>query len=56
MFKAIISFTPQGGKTKVTLRLILADASERPAYISFGAVEGGYQNLARLDAYLNAQH
>ena len=56
MFKAIISFTPQGGKTKVTLRLILADASERPAYISFGAVEGGYQNLARLDAYLGAHH
>ena len=54
MFKAVISFEPQGQQTRVTLRLILADASERPTYVAFGAVEGGYQNLARLDAYLAA--
>ena len=53
LFKAVISFESQGDKTRVALRLILADASERPHYVSFGAVEGGYQNLARLDAWLN---
>lgn len=55
LFKAVISFVGEGEKTGVNLRLILGDAKERPAYIAFGAVEGGYQNLARLDAYLTAK-
>ena len=52
LFKAVIGFEPQGEKTRVSLRLILGDAAERPHYVSFGAVEGGYQNLERLDAWL----
>lgn len=56
MFKAVIGFEPQGAKTRVALRLILGDAAQRPHYVSFGAVEGGYQNLERLDAFLLAQH
>ena len=52
MFKAVIGFTAEGGMTRVNLRLILADAKQRPDYIAFGAVEGGYQNLERLEAYL----
>ncbi len=56
LFKAVISFAPQGGKTRVSLRLILADAAQRPNYVAFGAVEGGYQNLARLDAFIASEH
>lgn len=53
-FKAEIRFVPEGRTTRVTLKLILGDASERPGYVAFGAVEGGYQNLARLEAWLVA--
>ena len=52
MFKAVIGFASEGGMTRVNLRLILEDAKQRPDYIAFGAVEGGYQNLERLEAYL----
>jgi uncharacterized protein YndB with AHSA1/START domain len=55
LFKAIISFVAEGKMTRVNLRLILRDAGQRPHFISFGAVEGGYQNLARLDAWLDAR-
>ncbi|MFO1121593.1 MAG: SRPBCC family protein [Hyphomicrobiales bacterium] len=55
LFKAIISFRADGDGTRVTLRLILRDAAQRPHFIGFGAVEGGYQNLARLDAWLDAR-
>ncbi len=52
MFKAEISFASVGSSTRVNLRLILKDAAERPTYVKFGAVEGGYQNLERLDKWL----
>lgn len=55
LFKAVITFEPQAGATRVTLRLILSDANQRPDYVAFGAVEGGYQNLARLEAWLSSQ-
>lgn len=55
MFKAEITFGDEGGGTRVVLRLILADAAERPRFIGFGAVEGAYQNLDRLSAYLAAR-
>jgi uncharacterized protein YndB with AHSA1/START domain len=51
-FKAEITFAGLGEATDVHLRLILPDAAQRPGYVGFGAVEGGYQNLARLEAYL----
>jgi uncharacterized protein YndB with AHSA1/START domain len=53
LFKAEIRFAPEGDSTRVTLKLILADASQRPGYVAFGAVEGGYQNLARLEKWLD---
>ena len=56
MFKAEIGFVPEGSATRVTLRLILADAAQRPGYVAFGAVEGGYQNLARLEDWLGANN
>ena len=52
LFKAEISFAPAGEATDVRLRLILPDAAQRPSYVQFGAVEGGYQNLARLEAFM----
>jgi len=50
-FKAVISFVSEGGKTRVTLRMILADARQRQGMLAFGALEGGWQNLARLESY-----
>jgi uncharacterized protein YndB with AHSA1/START domain len=55
MFRAVITFASEGAGTRVNLKLILNDARERPGYVGFGAVEGGYQNLERLDAWLEAQ-
>ncbi len=52
MFKAEIRFDAEGSSTRVTLKLTLKDAAERPHYIKFGAVEGGYQNLERLEKWL----
>ena len=46
----------EGGKTRVTLRLIIANAEHRDEMVAFGAVEGGWQTLARLDAYLGKQN
>lgn len=54
-FKGVITFAAAGEATDVHLRLILPDAAQRPTYIGFGAVEGGYQNLERLDAYLSGR-
>lgn len=53
MFKAEILFTEEGAKTRVSLRLILADAAQRDEMVAFGAVEGGWQTLSRLAAYLS---
>lgn len=53
MFKAEIQFAEEQGGTRVTLRLTLADAAQRPDFVRFGAVEGGYDTLARLDAWLD---
>lgn len=55
LFDAVISFTSKGDATEVHLRLILPDAAQRPHFVGFGAVEGAYQNLARLDAYLEGK-
>jgi uncharacterized protein YndB with AHSA1/START domain len=52
MFKAVISFKEEGAKTRVTLRLTLHDQAQRPHFVGFGAVEGGYQTLGRLASYL----
>lgn len=55
LFKAEISFAAAGAATDVCIRLMLEDSKQRPGYVKFGAVEGGYQNLARLDRYLNGE-
>jgi uncharacterized protein YndB with AHSA1/START domain len=54
MFKADIRFEEEAGKTRVTLQLTIADPAQRDKMIAFGAVEGGWQTLSRLAAYLEA--
>lgn len=52
LFRAEILFAEEAGGTRVTLRLTLNSAAERPHFVRFGAVEGGYDTLARLDGVL----
>lgn len=52
MFKAVISLQAEGGRTRVRLQLTVKDPQHREDMVAFGAVEGGWQNLSRLDAYL----
>jgi uncharacterized protein YndB with AHSA1/START domain len=51
-FRAVVSFEEQGRKTRVSLRLKVADRATRDGFVNFGAVEGGYETLGRLGAYL----
>ncbi|MGB8818345.1 MAG: SRPBCC family protein [Rhizobiaceae bacterium] len=55
MFEGCIRLEAQGAKTLVTLSLLLPTSEAREAAVKFGAVEGGEQNLARLDAYVQAE-
>jgi uncharacterized protein YndB with AHSA1/START domain len=52
MFQGSISFEASGKTTQVTLRLLFDSISERDEGITFGAVKGAEQNLARLDGYV----
>ena len=52
MFEGCIYLEAQGSKTLVTLSLFFPSTEARDATVKFGAVEGGEQNLARLDAYM----
>jgi uncharacterized protein YndB with AHSA1/START domain len=51
-FRATITFSAQGRKTKVTMRALFASAEARAASVKFGAIEGGVQTLARLDQHV----
>jgi len=51
-FHVTITFAPQDDKTLITLRSLFNSAEHREAAKQFGAVEGGQQTLARLDAHL----
>lgn len=53
MFKAEIRLEAEGGKTRMKLHLTLTDAKLREDMVAFGAVEGAWQTLSRLDAYLS---
>ena len=53
-FRSTITLESSGGKTKVTLRVVFPNADEYQRAKEFGAVEGGQQTLARLDAYVKA--
>lgn len=50
-FDGQISLEDRGTQTLVTLTLVFPSPEARDATLKFGAVEGGKQTLARLDAY-----
>lgn len=52
-FQGSMSFTDAGEGTTVTIRLIFPTKAERDRTVAqYGAIEGGKQTLAKLDAYL----
>ena len=53
MFNVTITFDDEGGKTALTMRAVFKTAAAREFVVrERGAVEGGKQTLARLDAYV----
>ncbi len=53
LFKNEVTFVAMDGKTELTMRLTCEDADWLAGMKKFGAVEGGQQTLARLDAYIS---
>jgi uncharacterized protein YndB with AHSA1/START domain len=52
-FHTTATFADQGGKTRLTLRMVFETAAERDNVAErYGAVEGGQQTLERLGEYL----
>jgi uncharacterized protein YndB with AHSA1/START domain len=51
-FEATVTFEDLGGRTGLTLRMVLPTAEDRAQKVKFGAVELGYQTLDRLAAHL----
>jgi uncharacterized protein YndB with AHSA1/START domain len=52
-FHATVDFAEEGGKTRVTLRMVFATKAERDNTVErFGAVEGAKQTFERLAQYL----
>jgi len=51
-FHVTVTFDEEDGKTKLTMRILLASAEERERVVKFGAIEGGKQTLGRLEAHL----
>lgn len=51
-FRVTVTFDEEGGKTRLTLRLVFASVAERDRAVEFGALEGGNQTLERLAEYL----
>lgn len=51
-FHVTVTFDDEGGRTRVTQRMLFATAAQRDATVKFGAVELGHQTLDRLAAYL----
>jgi uncharacterized protein YndB with AHSA1/START domain len=52
-FRMTVTFEEQGGKTKLTMRMLFETAAEHDQAVKvFGAIEGAKQTLKRLDEYL----
>jgi uncharacterized protein YndB with AHSA1/START domain len=52
LFQGTISLEPEADRTRITITLLFQTTEARDATLEFGAVEGGKQTLARLEAYL----
>ncbi len=54
MFEATITFIENDGGTLITMRSLFLTKEARDLVVEkYGAIDGGHQTLARLDAYLN---
>ena len=53
-FEGAITLRTEGEGTRITITLTFPTPEAREATLKFGAVEGGRQTLARLDAYVTA--
>ncbi len=51
-FHVTVTFAERGGKTQLTQRMVFPTTAARDATVAFGAVELGYQTLARLAEHL----
>lgn len=52
-FQATATFDEQGGKTKLTMRMVFDTAAERDRTVQvFGAIEGAKQTLERLNQHV----
>jgi len=52
-FQVTVTFTEQGGKTRVEMRMVFPSVKARDYVVeTYGAVEGLNQTLARLEEYL----
>lgn len=51
-FHVTVTFGDEGGKTRLTMRMVFATAEQREGAIGFGAVELGHQTLDRLAEHL----
>ncbi len=52
-FQTTVTFAEEGGKTRLTMRMVFETAAERDHVAEkYGAVEGGKQTLERLGEYL----
>ncbi len=53
MFHTTVTFDDEGGKTALTMRAVFKTAAAREFVVrERGAIEGGKQTIARLDAYV----
>jgi uncharacterized protein YndB with AHSA1/START domain len=51
-FQVTVSFVEEGGKTRLTMRLLFESSEECEKTKAFGAVQGGNQTLDRLAEHL----
>jgi uncharacterized protein YndB with AHSA1/START domain len=52
-FESMVSFVDEGGKTRLTLRMVFASAEARDQNVrEYHSIEGGEQTLGRLAEYL----
>ena len=55
-FQGTVTFAEQGGKTKLTVRMLFPSAEERDRVVKeYGADEGLNQTLERLEEHLTFQ-
>ena len=51
-FEVTVTFADEGGKTRVSQRMVLASTDARDDTVAFGAIQLGYQTLGKLAEYL----